>query len=272
MEVTNIQQIMDGIEALQNQMHEFELEIHPAVEKLEKEEKEQAEAREAEEKEKERIAKEKEEAELKTKSEEQLKLREEAEKVRRQELRKSIEIPNDEKDDEEEETETDKTAEKEEEESPWRRLKLEVDLSVTERPTGYIITGNIPGMQQKDIKIKVDNNSLIISGFREPSEADLQQMKRILSARGFQTRNPKELLGALLKISVGRFGTFQQTYKLPADGVDTSKIEAQYNHGTLRVVVPKSAPQKRPVYPQQQRAGYRPGNRPGFFQDPSVWW
>lgn len=38
---------MDSIEGLQNQMHQFELEIHPAVEKLEKEEKEQAEAREA---------------------------------------------------------------------------------------------------------------------------------------------------------------------------------------------------------------------------------
>lgn len=51
-------------------------------------------------------------------------------------------------------------------------------------------------------------------------------MKRILTARGFQPRNPKELMGALLKIGVGRFGTFQQTYKLPADGsVDTSKVE-----------------------------------------------
>lgn len=47
-QVTKIQNIMDGIEALQTQMHQFELEIHPAVEKLEKEEKEQAEAREAE--------------------------------------------------------------------------------------------------------------------------------------------------------------------------------------------------------------------------------
>ena len=39
---------MDEIDELQEQMHQFELEIHPAVEKVEKEEKEQAEAREAE--------------------------------------------------------------------------------------------------------------------------------------------------------------------------------------------------------------------------------
>lgn len=51
-------------------------------------------------------------------------------------------------------------------------------------------------------------------------------MSRALNARpGFKPRNDKEKLVAYLKMGVGRFGTFQQTFQLPRDGsVDTEKV------------------------------------------------
>jgi len=276
-EITNIQNIMDGVEGLQQQIRKFELEIQPAVDELKKQE---AEALEAQEK----LAKQKEQEEEKENKEklaEQLRLREEALKERKNELRKSIEKS---KKDEEDKVEQDdelnsSKIEAKEEESPWRRLKLEVNLSVSEKPQAYIITGNVPGMNQKDIKIKVDENKLIIAGFREPSQIDLQQMNRALTSRGFVPKNKTELLTELLKMGVGRFGTFQQIFQLPTDGsVDTSNIGAQYTNQILKIVIPKVIkPTQIYDHPQSQMF---PGNRQrpqqranrAFFQDPSVWW
>jgi len=279
-EITNVQKIMDGIEALQNQIHKFELEIQPIVQRQEAEEREVQE----------RQTKEKEEAEKiklieqqRLKELEQARLLEEAQKARQENLKLSLGKRLEEGEKQDSEDTTSKaigpvvSEESEEAESPWRKLKLEVDLGVTEKPQAYIITGNVPGMKQSDIRIKVDDNKLTISGFREPSQMDLQQMTRALTSRGFVPKNKNELILALMKIGVGRFGTFQQTYQLPKDGtVDTSKIEAQYIHGVLKVVVPKRMAS--PIYGKPQptynpyKERYAPQRSRGFMQDPSVWW
>lgn len=313
-EITNIQHIIDSIEKLQADIHKLEVQFQPAVEQLQKqEEAAEREAREAREK-AEREAREKAEREARERAEKaeeerrikeakaakeraerlalekekarennQLQLREDALRARQRDLQSSVEqartrelARRDEDEDDESE------ALQETEESPWRRLKLDVNLNVTEKPNAFYITGNIPGLLLKDIHVKVEDNKLIITGFREPSEVELQQMQRAMLARGYRPRTQKEALVAYLKMGVGRFGTFQQTFQLPRDGsVDTAKIEASYQHGLLRVTVPKviAVPQARPVpqqdpfgrfgrgYPQQRPLGNR-----GFFQDPSVWW
>jgi HSP20 family molecular chaperone IbpA len=45
-----------------------------------------------------------------------------------------------------------------------------VNLAVTDKPHAFLITGTVPGLQMKDIKVKVEDNKLIITGFREPSQ------------------------------------------------------------------------------------------------------
>jgi len=285
-EVSKIQSIMDGIEALQQQIHKMELEIKPAVEEIEKKEAEKERMEKEKEIEKiaeqERIPQEKAEAEARENQYKQLQIMEDAQQQRQDELRSSIEKQ---RNQHEIENEQDIENEEPESQSPWRRLKLEVDLTVHDKPQAFIITGNLPGMKQKDIKIRIDENKLIISGFREPNELELQQMTRALTARGFVPRNKVELLTALLKMGVGRFGTFQQTYQLPRDGsVDTSKIEGQYSNNVLRVVVPKvvtarptpsfNSRQQYPQYPGfgGNLRGFPQRNNRGFYQDPSVWW
>eukprot|EP00009_Paramoeba_aestuarina_P007996 CAMPEP_0201518852 /NCGR_PEP_ID=MMETSP0161_2-20130828/9580_1 /ASSEMBLY_ACC=CAM_ASM_000251 /TAXON_ID=180227 /ORGANISM="Neoparamoeba aestuarina, Strain SoJaBio B1-5/56/2" /LENGTH=600 /DNA_ID=CAMNT_0047916741 /DNA_START=99 /DNA_END=1898 /DNA_ORIENTATION=+ len=148
----------------------------------------------------------------------------------------------------------------------WAELKLDAKLRVTTAADRYIITGNIPGMDEKDIGIEVvdGGNTLQISGVRLPTPAELQQMKNRLAHYTYPKEHEKELL---LRLGAGRFGRFCDKYSLK--NCDRNNIEASYERGVLRVFIPRLIPQRKPHNPYQQRRQHNAF--PGFYSDRDAW-
>ena len=81
----------------------------------------------------------------------------------------------------------------------------------------FLLSCDLPGMDQKDIRINLDNNTLTISGTRKlEHEENKENYQRIECV----------------------FGTFSRSFTLPAT-VDTEKIEANVEKGVLKIRLPK---------------------------------
>ncbi|MBC6608122.1 Hsp20/alpha crystallin family protein [Hymenobacter sp. BT188] len=91
----------------------------------------------------------------------------------------------------------------------------QVDAYETER--GYQIEAALPGMKREDIKVDFQQGRLTISGER--------QFKNEQNDRRYH----------LVESS---YGSFQRSFQMP-DTVDPSQIEASFEDGVLRVMVPK---------------------------------
>lgn len=92
-----------------------------------------------------------------------------------------------------------------------------VDFSDTEK--AYEITAEMPGIDEKNIEVKVVNGVLTIKGEKEE---DKEEKKKDYYLR---ERN---------------YGSFERSFQLP-DGVDADKIEANFKNGVLTLTLPKSA-------------------------------
>jgi len=91
-------------------------------------------------------------------------------------------------------------------------------MDLVERSDVYEITAELPGLNEKDVEIKLSNHSLIIKG-QKNEEKDEKQKEYYHSER--------------------RFGSFQRSFQLP-DGIDTDMIEASFAKGVLTVRLPKT--------------------------------
>lgn len=90
-------------------------------------------------------------------------------------------------------------------------------VDIAENENEIILSADIPGVKMDDIEVKVENGTLTISGKRE-----------------FQKQEEK---GGYHRIERS-YGSFQRAFTLP-DSVDTDKVEADYQDGVLKVVLPK---------------------------------
>jgi len=88
-----------------------------------------------------------------------------------------------------------------------------------ENEQAFEITAELPGIDEKNIDIKLSNHLLTIRG--EKSDA------REEGDRDYY-------------LSERRFGSFQRTFQIP-EGVDADKIEASFSKGVLTVQLPKSS-------------------------------
>ena len=86
-------------------------------------------------------------------------------------------------------------------------------VDVTETDKAYEITAELPGMDQKNIEVKVANGVLSITG---------EKRKESKNDNAYEAS----------------FGSFQRAFRVP-DGVDTDKIEATFKNGVLSVTLPK---------------------------------
>ncbi len=97
-------------------------------------------------------------------------------------------------------------------------------MDLVERENEYEITAELPGIDEKDVELKLVNRMLTIKG-EKSEEKEEKQKDYFLSER--------------------RFGSFQRSFQLP-EGVDPEKIEAHFAKGVLTVKVPKAAAAKQP--------------------------
>ena len=92
-------------------------------------------------------------------------------------------------------------------------------VDVTQTDKGYEITAELPGMEDKDVEVKLANGILTIRG---------------------EKRDEKEEKKKDYYVRERSFGSFERSFQLPAD-VDPDKISASFTKGVLTLMVPKSA-------------------------------
>jgi HSP20 family protein len=108
-------------------------------------------------------------------------------------------------------------------------------VDIYETGNEIVLTAEVPGIDEKDIDIKIENNTLSIQGERkfekETKEENYHRIER-------------------------SYGSFFRSFTIPHN-VDQDKIEAEHEGGVLRVVMPKkpeSKPKKVKVLKPKKKA------------------
>ena len=97
-------------------------------------------------------------------------------------------------------------------------------VDVVEKDKAYEITAELPGMDEKNIEVKLANGSLTIKGEKK-EEKEEKEKDYYLSER--------------------RYGAFERRFGVP-EGVDADKISAAFKNGVLTVTLPKTAEAQKP--------------------------
>lgn len=92
-------------------------------------------------------------------------------------------------------------------------------VDVAEDEKGFEITAELPGMDEKNVEVKLANGGLTIKG--EKSEEKEEKQKDYY-------------------VKERHFGAFERSFRVP-DGVDEDRIEATFSKGVLKVLLPKTA-------------------------------
>ena len=92
-------------------------------------------------------------------------------------------------------------------------------VDVIEKEKDFEIVAELPGLDEKNIEVKLSNGMLTIKG--EKTEEKEERNKDYY-------------------VSERRFGSFSRSFQMPPS-VDTGKIEAHFSKGILTVELPKSA-------------------------------
>jgi HSP20 family protein len=90
-------------------------------------------------------------------------------------------------------------------------------VDIFENDTSVVLKAELPGMEAKDIDVKLENNVLTLKGERrfekETKEENYHRVER-------------------------EYGKFTRSFALPA-AVEVEKVTAEYKDGVLKIVLPK---------------------------------
>ena len=90
-------------------------------------------------------------------------------------------------------------------------------VDIYEDENELVLTAEVPGIEEKDIEIKLEDNTLSIHGERkmekETKEENYHRLERA-------------------------YGSFYRTFTLP-NYIDQEKIQAQHENGILKITMPK---------------------------------
>jgi len=112
--------------------------------------------------------------------------------------------------------------------SPFRRMRSPLwgkestwqvpTVDVVDTEKSFKISAELPGLDEKDVEVKLVNGNLTIKGKKE-EEKEEKEKDYYLHER--------------------RFGSFERSFPVP-DEVDADKIEASFKKGVLTVTLPKN--------------------------------
>lgn len=92
-------------------------------------------------------------------------------------------------------------------------------VNIRETSENFEVEMAAPGMTKNDFKVELDGNTLTITS--EKKQDDVVNEGERYTRREFS------------------YHSFQRSFQLPKDVVDADKIEAKYENGVLRLVIPK---------------------------------
>ena len=98
-------------------------------------------------------------------------------------------------------------------------------MDVVESDKAYELTADLPGMDEKNIEVKVVGDMLTIKGEKQ-EEKEEKKKDYYLRERNF--------------------GSFERSFSVP-EGVDADKVEANFKKGVLTVTLPKKLEAQKPA-------------------------
>lgn len=107
-----------------------------------------------------------------------------------------------------------------------RVFALTPSVDVKETDKEIVVETELPGLDEKDISLTVQNGVLTIQGEKKLDYDEQKENYHVMERR---------------------YGSFQRSLRLP-DTVDDSKIDARFDNGVLKVTLPK-----RPELSAEQR-------------------
>lgn len=105
--------------------------------------------------------------------------------------------------------------------SSWSPSQLFVSsptIDVDETTDDVVVTADLPGLAPEDFAVEITGERLVIRG----------EKKHAVNRTGYGYTYSEQ-----------RYGAFVRALHLPCE-VDSDKAQANYQHGVLRVVLPKS--------------------------------
>ena len=101
--------------------------------------------------------------------------------------------------------------------SGGRGLALAPSLDVKETEQEIVVEAELPGLEEKDISLTMQNGVLTIQGEKRLEYDEEKENYHVMERR---------------------YGSFQRSLRLP-DMVDEGKVEARFDNGVLKVTLPK---------------------------------
>ncbi|MEO1092993.1 MAG: Hsp20/alpha crystallin family protein [Pseudomonadota bacterium] len=92
-------------------------------------------------------------------------------------------------------------------------------IDVKEDDGAFVLTAEIPGMDEKDVRLEVRNGMLLLSGEKVHDYTDRKDAVHVMERR---------------------YGSVQRAWRLP-EVVDADAISARFDKGVLTVTMPKRA-------------------------------
>ncbi len=94
-----------------------------------------------------------------------------------------------------------------------------------ERENGYEVHADLPGVDEKNVEVKLAGDVLTIKGEKQEEKEEKKP--------DFHVRER-------------HFGSFERAFRVP-EGVDAEKIDASFKKGVLTIMMPKTAEAQKPV-------------------------
>ncbi len=98
-----------------------------------------------------------------------------------------------------------------------KNFDFEPTVDIDEDEKNIYVKADLPGMNEKDIDISINNNVLTIKGERSEEDEDKDKNKHRIERR---------------------YGYFERSFSLP-EHVVTDKAKAKYKNGVLKLEIPK---------------------------------
>ncbi|MFH1131398.1 MAG: Hsp20/alpha crystallin family protein [Pseudomonadota bacterium] len=97
------------------------------------------------------------------------------------------------------------------------RTGLTPAVDIEEKEDSFVLKADLPGVEEKEIEVKVHDGTLLLTGKREESKEEEKE------GMSYRERS---------------YGSFCRQFRLGAK-IDSEKIGAEYKNGVLTVVLPK---------------------------------
>jgi HSP20 family protein len=100
---------------------------------------------------------------------------------------------------------------------PRLAFTLMPSVDVVEKDDMFELTADLPGVDEKNVEVKVSGDALTIKGEREEHKEEKKKD---------------------FYISERQFGAFERSFRIP-DNVESDKIKAHFKNGVLTISLPK---------------------------------